>query len=174
MPSPHSIHDYLRMAQPHRRLATDYRHLIRIVRHRFRHARKSKSFFFPFFSFLPRIGIRRSRIHVSGILSPTLGPSSHTASQPTPSASRRDLRRPPNPSPLPTPYLIHRLPTQLDPPTLSTTTTDLHCSPTSRFTSDVPPKFLADSEPYASLPTSTLVHPLTRCRLTRTSTFKSP
>src|SRR6266550_8247288 len=54
MPSPHSIHDYLRMAQTHRQLATDYRPLIRIVRHRFRHARKSKSFFFSFFFFSPQ------------------------------------------------------------------------------------------------------------------------
>jgi hypothetical protein len=54
-------------------------------------------FFADFFSFLPRIGIRRSRIRVSGTLSLTLDPSSPTSSQPTPSASRRDLRRPPGP-----------------------------------------------------------------------------
>ena len=44
-------------------------------------------FFNHFFFFLPRIGIRQSLIRVSGILSPTLDPSSHTSSQLTPSAS---------------------------------------------------------------------------------------
>ena len=53
------------------------------------------SFFADFFSFLPRIGIRRSRIRVSGTLSLTLDPSSPTLSQPTPSTSRRDLQKPP-------------------------------------------------------------------------------
>jgi len=50
------------------------------------------------------------------------------------------------------PHLIHRLPTHVrtpptlcstvnwNPPTSSMTTTDLHHSPTSRFTSDVPPQ----------------------------------
>ena len=42
------------------------------------HPRQSESFFFPvFFSFLSRIGIRRSRIRISGTPSLTLDPSSH-------------------------------------------------------------------------------------------------
>ena len=41
------------------------------------HGRKSKSFFFPFFFLLRRIGIRRCRIHFFGTRSPTLDPSGH-------------------------------------------------------------------------------------------------
>ena len=109
------------------------------------------SFFADFFSFLPRIGIRRSRIRVSGTLSLTLDHSSPTSSQLTPSASRRDLRRPPGPHrhrrlPLfSTSYAQHGSdPALRTPPTLIHATCD---SPTLHLISD------ASATP---LPTSSL------------------
>ena len=114
------------------------------------------SFFADFFSFLPRIGIRRSRIRVSGTLSLTLDPSSPTLSQPTPSASRRDLQKPPGlhrPRRLPlfsTSYAQHGSdPAPRTPPALIHATCN---SPTLHLISDASATPLPTSPPDSDVP----------------------
>ena len=132
-------------------------------------------FFSRFFFFLRRIGIRRSRIQVSGAFSLTSDPSSHTSSQPTPSASRRDLLRPRTPSSSPTPLFTNSLRTTRLGLRTSDPANPFLCYHQPLLHPDVAPclRRVHRLTPTSSLTFDTSVHPSsTPSWLTGTSTFK--
>ena len=140
-----------------------------------KHPRRSKSFFFQFFFFLRRIGIRRSRIQVSGTFSLTSDPSSHTSLQPTPSAPCRDLRRPRTPLSLLTPLFSNSLHTTRLGLRTSDPANPFLCYHRPLPHPDIAPclRRVHRPTPTSSLAFNTSIHPSpTPSWLTGTSTFK--